>query len=174
MAVISIGSITLPSQNGSQVCWRREKTFWSLDRPANDWLQVGPVVTNPTWLFGSAGNDWAFDGSGPDVLDGETGNDRLFGGFGRDLLIGGIGRDRLFGEFGQDILIGGSLTFDCQDLALSGTWQSEHHLAHSNSASGIWPVTHRNQASQIALMVIISCKPRVHRQPSGTTATVTA
>jgi Ca2+-binding RTX toxin-like protein len=68
-------------------------------------------------LWGGAGNDRIFGGSGKDQLWGEAGDDELNGGSGDDRLWGGIGNDvlngggfndRLWGGDGNDILRGGA------------------------------------------------------------------
>jgi len=60
------------------------------------------------YAFGGSGNDVIYGNYGSDVLRGEDGDDRLFGGQDQDTLFGGNGADILAGNRGDDILSGGA------------------------------------------------------------------
>jgi Ca2+-binding RTX toxin-like protein len=55
-----------------------------------------PFAGNPNWIYGEAGNDTLYLGSGGAQGDGGLGDDRIFGGDSTsDVLIGGAGDDVL-------------------------------------------------------------------------------
>ncbi|MEQ6203462.1 calcium-binding protein [Sulfitobacter sp. HNIBRBA2951] len=58
-------------------------------------------------VFGTAGNDVLYQGTGDDTLFGGDGNDSLYGGSGDDMLAGGAGNDVLIGDGGNDTLAAG-------------------------------------------------------------------
>lgn len=60
-------------------------------------------------LFGMAGNDVIFGGTGAgdDRLAGGAGNDSIYGSDGNDVLMGNFGNDRLEGQDDDDVLTGG-------------------------------------------------------------------
>lgn len=78
----------------------------------DDNIQIAGAVTNPSWLYGDAGNDRLTTGNGGGLLIGGDGNDELLGGNGRDIMVGGQGADRLIGNANDDILIAGLTTKD--------------------------------------------------------------
>jgi len=51
---------------------------------------------------GSKNNEYAYGGSGQDLLAGGDGNDSLYGGDGNDLIYGGMGDDTIDGGAGED------------------------------------------------------------------------
>ncbi len=81
----------------------------------NDVIVVGP---NPgATVFGLAGNDVIYGGTGDneifgnegnDTIYGRGGNNALYGGQGNDVIYGGPGSDRIEGGKGNDTLAGGS------------------------------------------------------------------
>jgi Ca2+-binding RTX toxin-like protein len=77
-------------------------------------------VTNPTWLFGGAGNDLLVGGAGGGLVIGGLGRDVIVGGAGRDLLVGGSGSDVIAGSGSDDILIAGLTAYDANETALGG------------------------------------------------------
>ena len=60
------------------------------------------------WLYGEDGNDLIFGGTGDDVIDGGASNDTLLGGDGADAIFGGSFNDFLYGEAGNDYIVGGT------------------------------------------------------------------
>lgn len=71
-------------------------------------------------------NDFAYGGTGQDLLIGAGGNDHLYGQYGDDTLLGGEGDDLLHGGDGADLLDGGTGNDqfeggDGADLFLAGT-----------------------------------------------------
>ena len=73
----------------------------------NDSINAASLTTAVN-MFGGAGDDTLYSGSGGDTLSGGGGNDTLAGGAGVDHLDGGDGNDSLFGGAGADELIGGA------------------------------------------------------------------
>jgi Ca2+-binding RTX toxin-like protein len=68
----------------------------------NDSIAIDARLTNPTLIYGEAGNDTIAGGSGADVIYGGDGADSLTGNAGDDLLFGEAGADRLYGGTGFD------------------------------------------------------------------------
>lgn len=72
------------------------------------------IMTGPTPIAGTAGddvitgtqgNDVIFAGSGDDIVDGGDGDDIIHGDAGNDVLTGGKGRDTVSGDDGDDTII---------------------------------------------------------------------
>src|SRR5581483_8972285 len=70
----------------------------------NDKLTISTLITKPTSISGSSGNDTIIGGGGTDVLNAGGGDDRRGGGGGKDALHGGNGNDVLDGRLGDDFV----------------------------------------------------------------------
>ena len=86
----------------------------------NDMVYVSPLLSEPSWIMGGAGNDIFYADSGNSVLVGGSGNNTLFSGRGSNLLIGGCGgRNIILGTQGQNVEVGGGAACDANEAALA-------------------------------------------------------
>jgi hypothetical protein len=92
-------------------------------RAGDDFIVIGPNITQPAevraWagddrVLGGGGDDTLLGGGGDDVIDGRGGNDTIIGQDGNDFLLGNDGDDTIYGDYtsekptgGTDIIDGG-------------------------------------------------------------------
>jgi Ca2+-binding RTX toxin-like protein len=93
-------------------------------------IEVSPLVTTPTYIFGGPGNyDSLAAGGGPTVIVGGGGShDTLTSLSGRDVLIAGTGSATLDAAgTSQDMLVGGTTAFNSNQAILNAVlteWNS--------------------------------------------------
>jgi fibronectin-binding autotransporter adhesin len=127
---------------------RRKSTLYGdVDRilvyghAGDDRITVHDNVSEPTMIWGGAGNDDIKGGSGPDILLGEADDDNLWGGDGRDIIIGGLGADRIHGDSHDDIIIAGFTMFESAFVssapAAFGNATSMTHRQHRTNLEAI-------------------------------------
>jgi hypothetical protein len=72
----------------------------------DDLIQVSPLLSVSSLLFGGGGNDILVGGAANDILVGGSGNDILYGSGGNDLLFAGLGSDYLQGSDFSGLIAG--------------------------------------------------------------------
>jgi hypothetical protein len=107
----------------------------------NDTITVNAKITQPTWLFGEAGNDKLTGGAGNDLMSGGDGNDTLVDVKGINVMLGGQGIDKITGGGGNDLMVAGSTDFDADLTALANIqaeWNSGSptRIAHLSGSPG--------------------------------------
>jgi Ca2+-binding RTX toxin-like protein len=117
---MSLGTQIITYTNGTAVNMTFSTGTSSLETMVSETITTGLYLYQTSvggTLYGGAGYDSIYGGTGDDFLRGHGGDDRIYGEEGNDTVDGGDGSDNLHGYYGNDLLLGGA-----GDDQLRGEW----------------------------------------------------